>query len=795
MKQLTKFIGFLIVSLFFLISSKSAFASIFFQDNFNDGSSSKWTFIGDPGWAVINGEYGVRLNPGLSNSIPTDDYWNNEWKNFVYEVDMRGIEGTDKNILIRFQNTSNWYGIHHTGGFIHFEKVVGGVGCPIVSPVSYPLLNNQTYHFFFRFEGKQIKIFVNGDSLFDFTDQNPILEYGKIGLRVGTGGDPVANVWFDNVVVTSLDEETPTPTPTLPTAVIFLPGLGASFNFKEMVLGNSDPSDWQMMPGANSYKNLQKAFEGNSNFYTFYYDWRKPVTESAQKLNNYIQNTVNPSNNKIDLIGHSLGGLVARTCVQKTENNCYADKLITIGSPNSGSVDAYPALEAGEVLRTGLAKLGYELLIHYHQKPGETKKDTIQRISPVLFDLLPDFDYLSKNGVNLPPSSLSIKNNLLPQLQDLSILENKTNTLSGRGFSLIEQIILTEPNWIDKLLGNWPDGKPQDKLFTLEGDSSILVKSSSFTDPLIKNFTYDLDHGGIVSEQAPLSKIMEILGLELNPGTYDSLQDEENYLVFFVYSPVKISSPDATEDTLFNNELIIIPNPQNKNYLLNLEGLENGFYKLSVGQIFGDKLLWNDYFGQTSLGKNEDFTFAINPQSPQNQPLLDPSGSSTKYFAESLLEELKSEINNLSLNKNRRKLLLIPLVLIKAEKPEESLISLYGFRKVVAVYEKNKSISSDKANLLRNKATLLSGYLETLAFLSPKPTMKNISDKSIKLALKSKSAIKIKKMTKNSIFVYQEADEKLTKAQENSLLGDYYKAKVYANASSSLFLEAKILGH
>jgi len=288
---------------------------------------------------------------------------------------------------------------------------------------------------------------------------------------------------------------------------------------------------------------------------------------------------------------------------------------------------------------------------------------------------------------------------------------------------------------------------------------------------------------------------MEILGLELNPGTYDSLQDEENYLVFFVYSPVKISSPDATEDTLFNNELIIIPNPQNKNYLLNLEGLENGFYKLSVGQIFGDKLLWNDYFGQTSLGKNEDFTFAINPQSPQNQPLLDPSGSSTKYFAESLLEELKSEINNLSLNKNRRKLLLIPLVLIKAEKPEESLISLYGFRKVVAVYEKNKSISSDKANLLRNKATLLSGYLETLAFLSPKPTMKNISDKSIKLALKSKSAIKIKKMTKNSIFVYQEADEKLTKAQENSLLGDYYKAKVYANASSSLFLEAKILGH
>jgi len=365
--------------------------------------------------------------------------------------------------------------------------------------------------------------------------------------------------------------------------------LGASINFKEMFLGIPDPNGWQMTPGANIYKNILRAFKGNPDFFIFFYDWRKPVLENAQKLHDFIQNTVNPPNNKVNLIGHSLGGLVNRTCVQKTSNNCFAEKLITVGSPHSGAVDAYPALEGGEVWRKGLTKLWYELLIHYFQKPVETRKETLQRIAPVLYDLLPSFDYLTKNGANLPPSNLSLKNLLLPDLQDLTLLEGKTKTVSGRGFNSVERIFLTEPDWLDKLLGNWPDGKPIDKELTEEGDTSILVKSAKLDHPDIENFTYNLDHGGIISEQTPLTKIFENIGEELPADTYSALNETENFLVFFVHSPVKLFSPDTTEEDFVGDELIVIPDPQNKTYILNLEGLTNDYYSSLLAKLIGQQ--------------------------------------------------------------------------------------------------------------------------------------------------------------------------------------------------------------
>ncbi|MEM3504413.1 MAG: hypothetical protein QW134_09360, partial [Nitrososphaeria archaeon] len=320
--------------------------------------------------------------------------------------------------------------------------------------------------------------------------------------------NPFCEVWFDNIVVKSLDEEDVTPTPTfsptitpIPTQtpiplypIVFLPGLGASINYEEMFLGIPNPNGWKMTPGANLYKNILNIFSNDSNFYLFNFDWRKSVSENANNLYKFIENKINSSPKKVNLLGHSLGGLVARTCVQTKPNNCFVNKLITVGSPQLGAVDAYPALEGGEIWRSGPVKMLYELLVHYYQRPGETRRETIQRIAPVLFDLLPTFNYLIKNDKEILPNELTIKNNLLPNISEVVSIQPFTKAIIGRNCSTVEKIILEEPNFIDNLLGDWLDGKPKDKIYTLEGDTSVLVKSASFGTSNIESYIYDLDH-------------------------------------------------------------------------------------------------------------------------------------------------------------------------------------------------------------------------------------------------------------------------------------------------------------
>ena len=794
-----------LTSIFFLCYPQVAYGKIF-QDNFDQNSEGSfpqgWVLVNDPDrtpcnatWNTHNGKVGIVINQDscTTNIMPSDQIWDNLGDNYTLEVDMTFDSGTDHNVAFRFSPSTpsnNWYDIHFQspGDFV-LERVEGTYNINISK--NYPNLN--TYHVKITIDHMNIKVYIDNSLVRDFTMSTDYFPTGRVALRAGTGGDTNSETWFDNVVVTSLDGATPTPTP--PTPIVFLPGLGGSINFKEMFLGTSDTGGWRMTPGAKVYDNLLKAFEGNPDFHIFYYDWRKPVSETAQKLNDYIQNTVNPWNNKVDIVGHSLGGLVARTCVQITANNCYADKLITVGSPNFGAVDAYPALEGGEIWRTGPSKLGFELLLHYFQQPGETKRETLLRIAPVLNDLLPNFDYLIKNGTNLPPSALSLQNLLLPELSDLSPLENLTKTLTGRGFSSIEQIILTEPNWVDKLLGNWPDGKPIDKLLTLEGDNSVLTKSSSFSGSLIENFTYNLDHGGIISEHVPLTKIMEILGLELNPGTYDSLEDEENFLIFFVHSPVKISSPDVTPNSYTTDELIIIPSPENKDYVLNVEGIESDYYSLSIGQIFGEKVIWNDYFDETYNGKNQSFNFSINQDYPSENPLLDPNGKIVTNQLTSRIKEFKKEVQDLKIRQIFKNILLGLLYKIQntTKNPEMSFLSLALLRQTIAGYEKGGVISQETATVFRKKSTGIANSLEYLCFFKPQKINKFQSQTFIKSTEKTRNSVNQKKLTRNGALVFTEAQEKLDKASLAFGKSEYYRAKIFALEASQLFLESRMI--
>ena len=820
MKKITFFIFFLIL---FFVFSKFSFASVYFEDNFDDGNANGWQVEhftppdpNHPNWQesiwTVNSDkqYGIRLPYGDMRTFSTNGSLS--WTDYIYYVQLIGKEGIDKNIIFRYQNKNNWYGFHMVPDGVHLGMMING---------SYSFDTRVSNFFFTNDKIYNLKIKISGGLVSFYENNNPIVENypvwnnplssGKIGLYASTGANYPTSVWFDNVMVCSLDEPCETPSPTLtqippsptplpqtPTPlppIVFLPGLGGSINFKEMFLEIPDPSGWRMTPGANVYKNLLKAFEGNPNFYVFYYDWRKSILDSAQKLNDYIQNIVKPWNNKVYLVGHSLGGLVGRACVQRTANNCFAEKLITVSSPHLGVVDAYPLIEAGEIWRKGIAKLALEILIHYYQKPGETKRETIERVAPVIKEFLPNFDYLYKNVSPIPFGNLSIQNPLLPQLADISFVKDITKTITGNSFSTLRGLNVTDPNWLDNILGNWPDGKPIDKIYSNEGDQTVLLLSSKMGDLPVNNFTFDLDHGGIISDKNALTKIFELLDFSFDTNSFSALNNSENYLVFFVHSAVKISLEENPPDTYATDEIVIVPNPEDKIYHLNVVGLKDDFYTLSVGQILGNSVIWNEYFNKIDLGTTQNFQFSIDTQNPKTDPILDLNGEIIKKMLRTTISEFRNEIAHLKI-KSDKSFLFKQLNDIHQgiKNPQSAFSALFMLRQNVAEYEKNKTINNDTANLFRSKAKLIANFLETIFFTTGGTSTIQEAQllidevKDIVNTIESEA-----KLSRNGGLVYLEAQEKLQNAEEYFNDEKYFQAKIYAMEAKDLFQESTLI--
>jgi pimeloyl-ACP methyl ester carboxylesterase len=111
--------------------------------------------------------------------------------------------------------------------------------------------------------------------------------------------------------------------------------------------------------------------------YIFTYDWRQDNVISAKKLYHFINSIKKDYNDpdlKVDLVGHSMGGLVARYYLRYGDVDVLNDnnfpvnlkgaqnvrKVILLGTPNFGSVGAVESFITG--LRVGLRSIPTEVL-------------------------------------------------------------------------------------------------------------------------------------------------------------------------------------------------------------------------------------------------------------------------------------------------------------------------------------------------------------------------------------------------------------------------------------------------
>lgn len=769
-------------------------AEVLFYDNFENSSASNWDHSDN--WDIQQIENSLRFGTTINTKSTTRESYAGDinWTNYIYEVDMLALEGEDKNLIFRVIDDKTKYGLHMRSDLAVLEIYDPERGYFEKFNREVSFVNNVTYHLKIVLNGENIKIYSNNSLLFDYTDEGTNITYGKIGLRVTTGAAYPSSVWFDNIIVRTLEEHSVTPTPTSSPPVIFIPGLGASINFKEMFLDEPDELGWRLTPGVNIYNNVFNTFkENNVEHYLFYYDWRASITDSAKKLNDFIGDKISDESEKVNLVGHSLGGLIARACIQQ-QNGCHAQKLITAGSPHFGVVDVYPAVEAGEIWRKGIVKLALELMTHYYWKPGETRRETLERKAPVLKELLPVFDFISKDGSLISWDNLNIKNTLLPSLSDISSLNDLTTTIYGKGHMTPEGLIVDNPNWLDEMSGNWPDGKPTGVIESKSGDGTVLSSSASLVYPGIDIFDFELDHGSIISNETVLEKIFTLLGYEVPVDSSEKQVDANNFLIFLARSPIAISSTETHVENHLSDKLIVIPNPHNKVYSLEVVGKENGNYLLSVGQIFENQVFWNDFPGLIKKGEVEVFSFLIDPQKPSNNILTNVEEN--RLFLKHAIEEFKMEIEKENVKKpfKNRLLSLLDKIFSDNKKIEKSFVYLNLLRKSIAICEKNNYLTREFANIARLKSSRIATLLESLFSLDTRKISKKKTVNAIESATIIKKEIEEnKKLNQYSLETFLEGQEKLNKATENFKKAEYSMAYILALEAKNLFLETRLI--
>jgi Lecithin:cholesterol acyltransferase len=398
--------------------------------------------------------------------------------------------------------------------------------------------------------------------------------------------------------------------------LIVMPGITGS----AQVLGQ-----WKLDPILHTYADLMASlkangYEENINLFSFPYQWRNTNTTSALDLQAKIENVLQKTKiSKVDVAAHSMGGLVARAYIEEIAGTHYdntIDQLITLGTPQRGSPEAYLKWEAGE----GFFRLDGILAKHHFEQEAEEAgyddnlKGYINDKIVSVRELLPDQNYLfdvSTNQMREYPNNYP-QNNFL---EDLNSLNNVQKLDAIRFTNIVGKSDTT--NTIAKIRvvdstvnGQWEHGMPENFYDTntnqgLEysyGDETVPLTSAQ---GIVSDKTIEIAsaHGDLPTK-AQCEVFRELTGK--SECAYDEDIYIPNILLFNVFSPIDIQviSPSGKKvgknfeggvydeiagayytgyDT--QNEFITIPNPEDGEYKILTQGTGSGDYRIEAVNI------------------------------------------------------------------------------------------------------------------------------------------------------------------------------------------------------------------
>ncbi|HRW11065.1 MAG TPA: hypothetical protein P5121_38450, partial [Caldilineaceae bacterium] len=135
-----------------------------------------------------------------------------------------------------------------------------------------------------------------------------------------------------------------------------------------------DDCDWQQSQIANKPR-----------LFVFPYDWRKSNVDNANRLAHYIKECIQQyfyPNSKVDVVAHSMGGLVARRYILDNPNRHDIARVITIGTPWLGAPEFIKVLETGDWIA----------LVKYAMLRSDVLKSLVETF-PGAHELLPSDRY------------------------------------------------------------------------------------------------------------------------------------------------------------------------------------------------------------------------------------------------------------------------------------------------------------------------------------------------------------------------------------------------------------------
>jgi pimeloyl-ACP methyl ester carboxylesterase len=414
---------------------------------------------------------------------------------------------------------------------------------------------------------------------------------------------------------------TSTPAPSAPRKIIVVPGFGGSWNRDALLncKANNYSGDWSNWTIANAdiYQPLLKNLE-NSGFnpLLFYYDWRKQVIDTVPYLSNFIEYNLG-SSETVDLVGHSLGGLVGRAYLENAQADSHLSKLLTLGSPHQGSAIVYPAWSGGTIWNNDIQfRLAATMMqVGCMLRNGWSARETIRRVFPTIQNILPTFDYLadSKTHTLKPVSLMDAKNNWQPTSFNSPFFGVTVGAITGTGIDTLKQIEVSSPSKTDIRERNWLDGKPTNNNQYGNGDGTVLAMSSQLDGA--ENISLPLSHGGLVTDQTGINAIINFLS---NQNTTQSISLTNFRQIKKAVKPTKNTSAlvivvEGARATLIDNDgnriqdsegQITILDPHEEAYTLNLEDFTRSWrwpwwkpqYRIIVVQLFEDGTsTWKEY--------------------------------------------------------------------------------------------------------------------------------------------------------------------------------------------------------
>ncbi|MDZ4228506.1 MAG: hypothetical protein U1E54_04650, partial [Candidatus Levybacteria bacterium] len=406
----------------------------------------------------------------------------------------------------------------------------------------------------------------------------------------------------------------------------------------------------------------------NQDLFVFPYDWRKDISGTKNFLDNEIQQIKTQTGSaKVDIVAHSMGGLVARNYIADVDKASNVRKLFTLGTPHLGSVDALKGIKYGNCLTDKYLNI-LPLCIGL---TNSEIKDVLQNMTSN-YELIPSrkyFDFYSNEDNQHPyPYRTEAGGLNYIQIKDLltglnfntslftpsETFHNLDNALSNANGVDVILIVGSGKNTLGQII---EENSHKDVVY-INGDGTVPLMSASLVDyskslVLLGDalvFYTNQDHGGLVGSGPALNLIKNILeendqlpsGVSTSPYSLPSV-----WWLFSKHSPVDMSIydslgnhtgpttdgfetniPGSIYDTLGDEAFILIPD--NGTYSVKFDATGNGSFDFRVRKFENESISQEVLYDDVPLTISTKAELTFNTSSSQNPIMyVDEDGNGT----------------------------------------------------------------------------------------------------------------------------------------------------------------------